>query len=293
MGTIISRSLTPDIEISYLLADDLWMTEIERGDFEDALLNLVINARDAMQGRGHLIIKTENSLLDREFLRTNPDIVAGEYVQVILTDDGSGIEAEIVERIFEPFFTTKAIGHGTGLGLSMVFGFCQRSSGFVKVHSELGVGTTFRIGLPRSQKQDNINERLVNATKLPERGSETVLVVDDEKELVDLMKDSLEEHGYQVITAYNGKQAIEQLHKHPEIDLLFSDVVMPGGLNGYEVAEQATSLNNELKILLTTGFFQQEITEKGLLSLATNVLHKPYKQQEVILKIQELLMKKR
>jgi len=293
MGTIISRSLTPDIEISYLLADDLWMTEIERGDFEDALLNLVINARDAMQGRGHLIIKTENSLLDREFLRTNPDIVAGEYVQIILTDDGSGIEAEIVERIFEPFFTTKAIGHGTGLGLSMVFGFCQRSSGFVKVHSELGVGTTFRIGLPRSQKQDNINERLVNATKLPERGSETVLVVDDEKELVDLMKDSLEEHGYQVITAYNGKQAIEQLHKHPEIDLLFSDVVMPGGLNGYEVAEQATSLNNELKILLTTGFFQQEITEKGLLSLATNVLHKPYKQQEVILKIQELLMKKR
>jgi|GEM_PF-3238718 len=293
MDTIISRSLTPDIEISYLLENDLWMTEIERGDFEDALLNLVINARDAMQGRGHLIVKTENSLLNREFLRLNPDIAPGEYVQIILTDDGTGINPDKLEHIFEPFFTTKAVGAGTGLGLSMVFGFCQRSNGFIKVYSELGVGTTFRIGLPRSQKKDINIERLTNDTQSPERGSETILVVDDEKDLIDLIKHSLEESGYQVLTAYNGIQAIEQLQKHPEIDLLFSDVVMPGGLNGYEVAEQAHSLNNGLKILLTSGFAQKGITKKGLFPFANNVLHKPYKQQEVILKIQELLMNKR
>jgi len=293
MDTIISRSLTPDIEISYLLANDLWMTEIERGDFEDALLNLVINARDAMQGRGHLIVKTENSLLNREFLRLNPDIAPGEYVQIILTDDGTGINPDKLEHIFEPFFTTKAVGAGTGLGLSMVFGFCQRSNGFIKVYSELGVGTTFRIGLPRSQKKDINIEQLTNDTQAPERGSETILVVDDEQDLIDLIKYSLEESGYQVLTAYNGIQAIEQLQKHPEIDLLFSDVVMPGGLNGYEVAEQAHSLNNGLKILLTSGFAQKGITKKGLFPFANNVLHKPYKQHEVILKIQELLMNKR
>jgi len=292
MDTIISRSLTPDIEISFLLADDLWTTEIERGDFEDALLNLVINARDAMQGRGHLIIKTENSLLEKEFLWSNPDIVPGEYVQIILTDDGMGILWDQLEHIFEPFFTTKGVGEGTGLGLSMVFGFCQRSSGFIKVYSELGVGTTFRIGLPRSQKKNIDTEPLTHEAQLRVRGNETVLIVDDEKDLVDLMRYSLEDCGYKVFTAYDGKQAIQQLEAHPEIDLLFSDVVMPGGLNGYEVAEQATTLNNGLKILLTTGFAQQDMNENSLLPFSVNILHKPYKQHDVILKIQELLMNK-
>jgi len=174
----------------------------------------------------------------------------------------------------------------------MVFGFCQRSSGFIKVYSELGVGTTFRIGLPRSQKKNIDTEPLTHEAQLRVRGNETVLIVDDEKDLVDLMRYSLEDCGYKVFTAYDGKQAIQQLEAHPEIDLLFSDVVMPGGLNGYEVAEQATTLNNGLKILLTTGFAQQDMNENSLLPFSVNILHKPYKQHDVILKIQELLMNK-
>lgn len=289
MNTLITQSLTPQIEVEYHFEDKLGLTDIDAGDFEDTLINLVLNARDAMQGRGQLTIETQNSVLDEAYCSLNPGVSAGEYIQLVISDTGSGMTPEQQRRIFEPFFTTKEQGKGTGLGLSMVFGFVQRSHGHIKVYSEPGLGTTFRIYLPCSRTTAQ-TEHSADTPSIPlKNGKESILIVDDEVALLELVEESLSGLGYKVYTATNGVEALQRLDETPAVELLFSDVVMPGGINGYELAEKAIEKNPGLKILLTSGYTEMAVARNGQTRFNTHFLSKPYKLTELAHKIHERL----
>lgn len=292
MDSLIVRSITPEVEVDHHLADNLWLTDIDPGDFEDALLNLVLNARDAMPGSGRLTIETSNTTLDSAYAEVNPGVAPGEYVQLVVSDTGCGIPAETLDRIFEPFFTTKPEGKGTGLGMSMVFGFAQRSGGHVKAYSEHGIGTTIRLYLPR---YTGVAEESVlhddEGIRLPQ-GRETVLVVDDEEDLLELAQHYLEELGYTAVTAMSGQQALERLTNNSSIDLLFSDVVMPGGMNGYELAEQARIMCPQIKVLLTSGFTNKAVARNGQARFTANLLSKPYNQADMARRVRLVLDEK-
>ncbi len=201
---LVTQSLTPQVEIELKLAEDLWLTDIDAGEFEDSLINLALNARDAMKGSGQLTIETRNIILDESYYALNQDISPGEYVELAISDNGSGITKEQMEHIFEPFFTSKEHGKGTGLGLSMVFGFVKRSHGDIQAYSESDIGTTIRMHLPRSAiTMSSATNDTKNTTALP-TGNETILVVDDEKQLLELVEESLQNQGYRVLTASDG-----------------------------------------------------------------------------------------
>ncbi len=286
MDSLIKRSITPEIEVDKQLAEDLWLVGINPGDFQDALLNLILNARDAMPGGGTLTIGTSNCTLSAAFCAQHPNFFAGEYVRLSVNDIGTGMTLKQQDKIYDPFYTTKPVGKGTGLGLSMVFGFVTRSNGYIDVESEPGAGTTFHLYLPRATESalpENIADQLPDALPM---GNATILVVDDEKELLDLAEESLEMLGYHVLTASNGKEAVERLTEHSDISLLFSDVVMPGGMNGYELAEQAMANRFNLKILLTSGH-----TEKAGVQAEQkyNLIMKPYTLKDLAGQVQSLL----
>ena len=289
MDSLITQSLTPQVEVQCHCADALWNTDIDAGDFQDAILNLVLNARDAMDGRGKLTIETQNCILDDSYCSLNPGVAAGEYIQLAISDTGTGIPAEQQARIFEPFYTTKEQGKGTGLGLSMVFGFVQRSHGHIKVYSEPDLGTTFRMYLPRSTEQQAAAEVSHKTGVTLPTGMETILVVDDEPALLDLVKESLQELGYTVLTANNGIEALQILERSSDIKLLFSDVVMPGGVNGYELAEQAVTQHPELKVLLTSGYTEMAVARNGQARFNANFISKPYTQADLTQRIRERL----
>ncbi|MCP4041814.1 MAG: response regulator, partial [Gammaproteobacteria bacterium] len=289
MDNLIARSVTPEVEVEHDFAKDLWLTEIDSGDFQDALLNLIINARDAIPGGGRLTLETANKTLDAAYCVQNPGAIPGKYVQLAVSDSGKGIPYDQLGRIFEPFFTTKEQGKGTGLGLAMVYGFVKRSGGHIKVYSEQGIGTTFRLYLPRAKGE----EQLVAATdEQPEslpHGRETILAVDDEEDLLELAQSSLEALGYRVLVATSGRQTLERLAEEPAIDLLFSDVVMPGRMNGYELAEQVTAIRPALKVLLTSGYTEKAVTHNGQARFTANLLSKPYTQPELAQRVRTML----
>lgn len=268
------------------LSEDLWPVEIITGDLEDALLNLTLNARDAMPDGGTLRIETENKVLDENYVQRNPSAKAGEFVMISVTDSGSGMTEAVKEKVFEPFFTTKGVGQGSGLGLSMVYGFIERSGGHIKIYTEPGKGTTFRIYLPRARDEaSDANEEPIRPSEIP-RGRETVLVVDDEKLLRDVAVSFLESLGYKTLTANNGEQAMDVLQVHYDIDLLFCDVIMPGDLDGYRVALAAHRVQPDLKIILTSGFTRRREGQANgdghfLSSLTRNLLSKPYNDEEL------------
>ncbi len=291
LETMIARSLTPEVSVQYFLADDLWRTEIDPGEFQDAILNLAINARDAMPGGGQLLIETSNKYLDDDYAMLNPDVAAGDYVQLMFSDTGSGMEKAIQEHIFEPFFTTKAEGKGTGLGLAMVYGFVKRYGGYIKVYSEPGEGTTMRLYLPRHTDDVTIVSGSSSDAELP-RGSETVLIVDDEGDLLQLARQYLLSLGYQSRIAENAAQALTILSEDQSIDILFSDVVMPGGMNGYELAQKATQLRPDLKVLLTSGFTSKTIAHNGLARFSSHLLGKPYRKMDLAQRIRLVLDEK-
>jgi len=289
MGNLIRRSITPEVEVNQQLAHDLWLTEIDPGDFQDALLNLILNARDAMPGGGQLTFETSNCTLNAAYCTQNPGAIPGEYVQLTVSDTGEGISPEVRERIFEPFFTTKVQGKGTGLGLAMVFGFINRSGGHINVYSELGIGTSFRFYLPRLSQQEQVIELVDERTDVLPQGHETILAVDDEKGLLELTQASLESLGYCVITASDGQEALVRLANDSSIGLLFSDVVMPGGMNGYELAERATTIFPNLKVLLTSGYTKKTVVHNGLARFTGNLLSKPYSQAELAQRVRAVL----
>jgi len=292
-NTLITRSLTPAINIKEYFLDKLWLTEIAPGDFEDVLLNLILNARDAMPDGGKLTIETCNCVLDATYCAQNPEFIEGEYVQFIVSDTGAGIPSDKLEHIFEPFFTTKPEGKGTGLGLAMVYGFINRCKGHIKVYSEVSIGSTFRLYLPRSKSRTQSVEIPIESGQIQQlslqRGDETILVVDDEEGLLELAKESIQVLGYRVLTALDGEQALKLLVEDPSIALLFSDVVMPGGLNGYELAEQATKKHPELKVLLTSGYTEKAISYSDRARFNFKLLSKPYTQSDLAMNIRTLL----
>jgi len=285
MEGLIRKSLTPAIRVESVLAADAWPVEIDPGDLEDAVLNLALNARDAMPHGGTLVIETANKVIDKTYVERNPGSTAGEFVMIAVSDTGTGMTREVVERVFEPFFTTKPEGKGTGLGLSMVYGFVRRSGGHAKIYSEPDEGTTVRLYLPRAQGRA---ERLAARAALPAtplRGSETVLVVDDEPALVEAAVQFLEALGYRVRTATNADRALAALKAEPGIALLFSDVIMPG-TDGYQLAIAALKERPGLKVLLTSGFPRKreefvngeaEIAKR----LTRTLLGKPYNLAEL------------
>lgn len=283
---LIAKSLTVTIKVENHLATDLWHTNIDKAEFDDALLNMIINARDAMPDGGTLTIETANKVIDDDYMHQNPGSLPGDFVMVSVSDTGVGMLREIQERVFEPFFSTKEEGKGTGLGLSMVYGFVKRAGGHIKIYSEPGKGTTFRIFLPRADNEtqgqiyDAATEREIPG------GTETVLVVDDEEALVDIAASKLEQLGYLVVTAFNGQQAMDVMTGNPDIDLLFSDIIMPGRLDGYQLALAARGLRPSLKILLTSGFSNKHeglrnVDAVMLSKLIKSLLSKPYSHAEL------------
>ncbi len=289
MDSLITRSVTPEVEVEIHLADDLWPAEIDSSDFEDALLNLVLNARDAMPQGGQLTIETANVRLDDAYTGSNPTLTPGDYLQLTVSDTGCGMPKEILDSVFEPFFTTKPQGKGTGLGLSMVYGFSQRSKGYVGAYSEPGVGTSIRLYLPRCLRKVGNTPETATAQALAPRGHETILVVDDEGDLADLAREYLEEAGYSVHTAARGPEALAIIESGGPVDLLFSDLVMPGGMNGYELAEQACERNPDLKVVLTSGFTEKAVARNGQAHFAANLLAKPYTRDDLIKRIRSSL----
>ncbi|MBT4519642.1 MAG: PAS domain S-box protein [Halieaceae bacterium] len=295
MEDLISKSLTPKITIETHLASDVWMTNIDPTDFEDTLLNLSLNARDAMPDGGSLIFETSNKVLDEAYVRLNPDSTAGDHVLVSISDTGIGMTSDICDQIFLPFFTTKEVGKGTGLGMSMVYGFIKRSGGHIKVYSEVGKGTAFHIFLPKAVEEAQgakVDSGIIHED-LP-RGDEVILVVDDEKELVLVASSYLENLGYKVLTATNGEQALEKLHKDNYIDLLFSDVVMPGDIDGFDLGIEVLKAFSGVKVLLTSGFtINHQKTANGdgpiVKKLSENLLNKPYNQAELAVAVRRSL----
>jgi len=291
MENLISRSMTPEIEVSHEFEADLWLTKINSGEFEDALLNLCINARDAIKKHGKLIITTHNVSFNEASSDASGYIASGDYVVLAISDSGKGISTEQQERIFEPFYTTKDEGKGTGLGLAMVYGFVQRSGGFINLDSKPGVGSSFKLYLPRA---DGDEKRIKDTRKKVEilpKGAETILVVDDELVLLEFACEVLEAKGYRVFTAKNGTDALQVLEKQPDINLLFSDVVMPNGINGYELAEQAKTKYKNIKVLLTSGFTGKAYHKHGGTESYddSNILPKPYSQSELLNSIRAIL----
>jgi len=274
------------------LAPDPWIVDIDRGDFENVLLNLVINARDAMPEGGKLQISTSNMILDEYYTLMNPGLTPGEYLLLAVRDDGVGIPPNVLDRIFEPFYTTKSQGKGTGLGMSMVYTFCKRSQGSARVYSEVGVGTTVHIYLPRIKDLAGEKTNLLRLGILPglPGGKETILIVDDEEELLALAENVLRILGYKTLSATNGNEAVNLiLNKSNTIDLLFTDVVMPGGINGFDLAEQALLLNPNLKILFTSGNIEKAVPKIGQFPSPPQVLMKPYRELDLAISIREAL----
>jgi len=286
---MIHRSITAQVKMNYNLTDDLWGTKIDSGDLHGAILNLVLNAKDAMDGNGTITMSTNNVTLDALFCRQYPDVVPGDYVQISIHDTGLGMSSAQQEHIFEPFFTTKPQGKGTGLGLAMVFGFVQRSKGLIRVESVIDRGTTFFLYFPRSvdEQRSNIDFGITESMTLD--GDETILIVEDEEHLLELANIALEEHGYNIITANCADDALEILSKNRTIDLVFSDVVMPGRINGHELAEFIAIEYPTIRVILTSGYTDFENVRDDQPGSPRNILKKPYTLDELARRVRVTL----
>lgn len=288
--TLIRRALGEEIELETIVAGGLWNTLIDPGNVENAILNLAINARDAMQGKGRLTIEANNASLDDRYVKANRDAVPGQYVLLAVTDTGCGIPPELIDKVFEPFFSTKPEGKGSGLGLSMVYGFVKQSNGHIKIYSELGHGTTIKLYLPRStQAEDRIIE--VENEKF-EGGSETILVVEDDEDVRDMAAETLTDLGYRVLKARDAQSALHIIESGISIDLVFTDVVMPGPLRSPELARMARARIPGIAVLFTSGYTENAIVHGGRLDPGVELLAKPYAREALATKIRSLLMKK-
>ncbi|MBS0532939.1 MAG: PAS domain S-box protein [Proteobacteria bacterium] len=289
MSELLHRSLGETIEIETVRAAGLWRVEADANELEAAILNLAVNARDAMPAGGRLTIETANSYIDEAYAAGQAEVTPGQYVAISISDTGEGMDAETTARAFEPFFTTKPVGRGTGLGLSQVYGFVKQSGGHVKLYSEPGQGTTVRIYLPRREGDTEPVETVTDAPIPEGEREETILVVEDDDDVRAYSAESLRELGYRVIEAHDGNAALRLLEHQPRIDLLFTDVVLPGGLTGAQVAAQARALRPDLKVLFTTGYARNAIVHHGRLDKGVQLLTKPFSFKDLAAKIRDVL----
>jgi PAS domain S-box-containing protein len=289
MVDLLRRTLGEDVEIELRLDPALWPTQADKSQVENALLNLAINSRDAMPAGGKLTIETANIHLDEDYAAHNAEVAAGDYVMLAVTDTGSGMPPEVAERAFEPFFTTKDQGKGTGLGLSMIYGFAKQSRGHLKIYSEVGHGTTVRLYLPRLSGAGAAATAPAPVPVPHSRGGETILVVEDEADVRTFVVSQLRDLGYRVIEAADGPQAQNILESDQPIDLLLTDVVMPGGITGRRLAEGAKLARPNLRTLFTSGYTENSIVHQGKLDPGVNFLSKPFRRQDLSLKVREAL----
>lgn len=289
MSELLRRTISENIRIETVLAGGLWATFIDGVQLENALLNLCVNARDAMPGGGRLTIETANTHLDDGYAATHAEVTPGQYVMVSVTDTGTGMPPEVIDRAFDPFYTTKGIGKGTGLGLSQVFGFVKQSGGHVKIYSEPGVGTTVKLYLPRHFGEAEAIGAPLSADALPRaKADEIILVVEDEEGVRHMSVDALRELGYVVVQASDANQALTVLEIQPRIDLLFTDIVMPD-MNGRVLSDRAREARPGLKVLFTTGYTRNAIVHNGMLDHDVAFLAKPFTVQQLALKVREVL----
>jgi len=288
MESFLRRTLSADIELHLIQSETRCEATVDPAQLENALLNLCVNARDAMPEGGKLIIEASCAALDTDYAAQNADVAAGEYVLLAVSDTGCGISQENLSRVFDPFFTTKEVGKGTGLGLSMVYGFVKQSQGHVQVYSEPGQGTSVKLYLPKSSEMSEpIIPGSVSITEL--RGSETILLVEDNESVREFAKLQLTSLGYVVLDAANGLDALEILNRNKDVNLLFTDIVMPGGLNGRELARRACEINPGLKVLYCSGYAEQATLRRGLLEKDMQLLNKPYSRLGLATRIRGVL----
>jgi PAS domain S-box-containing protein len=285
---LLRRSVDPSIEIAVVGAIGLWLTRIDGAQLENAILNLVINARDAMPDGGRITIETANKWIDGHAAKER-DLAPGQYVSLCVTDTGTGMPAEVIDRVFDPFFTTKPLGQGTGLGLSMIHGFVRQSGGQVRVYSELGQGTTMCLYLPRYAGELEEETRDEAEAPIEQSLGETILVIDDEEPIRMLIADVLGEAGYRILEAGDGVAGLKILQSDLRIDLLITDVGLPGGFNGRQVADSARQTRPDLKVLFVTGYAENAVVGNGHLDPGMEVITKPFPMTTLALRVREII----
>lgn len=286
LETLLRRTLGGHISCKVIVTPRLPPALVDPAQLDSALLNLVLNARDAMPQGGVLTIETSVAELDATAAAMHEEVAPGVYVVIAVSDTGIGMSPDVVARAFEPFFTTKTVGQGSGLGLSMMYGFIKQSRGHIQIYSEPGQGTTVKLYLPKA------DVALVIPARLPDRaprGHETVLAVEDDAMVRAHVVSELRHLGYRVLAAANAREALDILRAEVPIDLLFTDVVMPGGVHGPQLAEQARALRPNLRVLFTSGFTENAIVHHGKLDAGVLLLSKPYRRQELAEKLRQAL----
>lgn len=286
MLKLLKRTLRENIEISTGFGLGAIQAFADRAQLESAVLNLALNAQDAMPSGGRLTLSTELAAIDEDYRALHPEVASGAYALISVTDDGEGMTPEVIEHAFEPFFTTKEVGKGSGLGLSMVYGFARQSDGHVSIYSEQALGTTVRIYLPRVGAGQSATETPENDEAAP-RGHETILIAEDDPFVRSSVILRVEALGYRVVAAVNGREALQRLRADPGIDMLFTDIVMPGGMSGWELADQARRIRPGLPVLFTSGYTMETLVEQGRVQAQAVVLTKPYRKAELAQRLRD------
>jgi signal transduction histidine kinase/ActR/RegA family two-component response regulator len=284
---LVRRAVGESITVESITAGGLWNSAVDTSEFQSAVLNLAINARDAMPEGGKLTIEMANAALDDAYAARHVEVEPGQYVLFAITDTGKGMDRATLGRALDPFYTTKPAGEGTGLGLPHVYGFVKQLGGHLKIYSEVGEGTTVKLYLPRS-----FGEKIAQPaplTVLAVTGTETVLVVDDDQIVRATVASMLEDFGYTVLLAQNGAEALAILERGTKIDLLFTDVVMPGTISGRQLAERAVEILPTLKILFTSGYTENAIVHNGRLDAGVELISKPYRREQLAAKVRRVL----
>ena len=288
MSELIRRILPESISIETVLAGGVWSTFVDANQLENCLLNLAVNARDAMPDGGRLTIEAANVWLDDDYA-ANEAVPAGQYVGIFVSDSGVGMGSDVVAKAFEPFFTTKDVGQGTGLGLSQVYGFVKQSGGHVKIYSEVGAGSTVKIYLPRLVTPDLVMQVQAAAVAVPKGSGEVILVVEDEPDVRAFAIESLKEAGYRVLHAQDGAQALRVLDAHRDVVLLLTDVGLPNGMNGRQLADEVRRRRADLKVLFTSGYARNAIVHHGRLDPGVEFITKPFTYAALATKVRRML----
>jgi signal transduction histidine kinase/CheY-like chemotaxis protein len=294
ISDLLRRTMGETIIFETVLAAGLWPTFVDTNQLENVILNLAVNARDAMPNGGHLTIETANSYLDEAYARQFGDIAPGQYALLSVTDTGTGIPPDLMKRVFEPFFTTKGHGQGSGLGLAMVHGFVKQTGGHIRIYSEANEGTTVKIYLPRLSQAAEV---ATNPEEMPQhpapvepaQPSETILLVEDNEDVRQYAQSALEELGYKVLVSHDGAGALRIVNDGAHIDLLFTDIVLPGGMNGRQLSHEVLKIRPGLAVLFTTGYTPNAIIHHGRLDPDVELLSKPYTRDDLSRKIRRVL----
>ena len=287
IADFLRPSLGETVQLEVVGAGGVWAVEVDQNQFETAILNLAVNARDAMPDGGKLTIDASNVFLDEDYCARHSDVMPGQYVAISVTDNGSGMDKKTLDHAFEPFFTTKETGKGTGLGLSQVYGFVKQSGGHIKIYSEVGEGTTVRLYLKRTHGE-NATHDVTRSTAFLTEGTETILLVEDDSEVREFISETLRELGYSVIEAPEAETALRLLEQHEQIDLLLTDVVLPG-VNGRQLADRVRSKRTSLKVLFMTGYSRNAIVHQGRLDPGVEFIQKPLTQGSLAARIRAVL----